>query len=875
MTPDNAKVQIHNAWFLESDEVITKLNSTNTGLSVEEANARLGIYGTNTFKHKDKNKIVSIFFKQFTSPLIFILIAAAILTGVLHEWIDMWVIIAAILVNTFLGFYQEYHAENTLSKLTTYIKNVSRIFRNGAEVEMDAESIVPGDVIKVSYGSRVPADARLISVNALKVDEAILTGESLAVEKSVSIVAESATVAERKNMVHAGTLVAEGFGWAVVVATGNETEIGKIAKSVSLTERAQTPIQKSVTTLSWFIFAITICIIIGIFILGVARGEDIFEMLLLSAAVSVGAVPESLPIALTVILAIGAERIANKKGITRKLVATETLGSTTLIMTDKTGTLTKADMELVGIYPLAVLIDEKHVFQDQIKRVSAEQSELLSYSLENIDITVENSGKEVEEWTFKGRPFEVNIAKAGQKHGVSLKRLVDNQNSLLLPFNSTNKFSVSERGSEYIVMGAPDILLKKSAMDKDTYVRIESIIQKMSEEGKRLIAIARASTEKFSMQELKHSNELEFLGMMAFYDPIREEVPEAIKKIESYGIKLVMITGDLKGTAHHIAQSLDWEVAANQILVGADFRVMTDEALMEIMPNIKIYARVTPEDKLRICSLYQKLGEIVAMTGDGVNDAPALKAADIGISLGSGSDVAKSAADLVLLDDNFKTISLAIEEGRRILSNIRKTVVYLMSNSLDEVFVVGGSLLVGIALPLNALQIIWVNLFTGSLPALAFAFDEDMDKEGHRNKKKTGGSIFTREVKALVLGIGIISSLLLFVLYYTLIKIGVETDVARSIFFVCFSSYILAVSFSFRSLYYPLTSYKAFSNVKLNLSILLGIALLIVTMSVPKMREIFSIAPMPFSWFWLIAVWIILNIALVEGAKWLLRRRHT
>lgn len=874
MTPENQKVHIHNAWFLDKEEIFTKLHSGSTGLSAEEAAVRTRIYGTNAFRHKEKNKGISIFLKQFTSPLIFILIAAAVLTGVLHEWIDMWVIIAAVMVNTVLGFYQEYHAENTLAKLTTYIKNVSRIYRNGVEIELDAESIVPGDVIKVSYGSRVPADARLISVNALKIDEAILTGESLAVEKTVVIVPESATVAERTNMVHAGTLVAEGYGWAIVVATGNETEIGKIARSVSLTERAQTPIQKSVSTLSWFIFAITICIIIGIFILGVARGEGIFEMLLLSAAVSVGAVPESLPIALTVILAIGAERIARKKGITRKLVATETLGSTTLIMTDKTGTLTKADMELVGIYPLAQLSDTAHVFQDRVKHLSAEQNMLLSYALENIDITVENSDKPTEEWQFKGRPFEVNIAKAGQKHGTSLKHLTDSEGTLLLPFNSTNKFSISERDHEYIMMGAPDILLKKSAMDKDVYMHIETVIQKMSEEGKRLIALARRSTKGVSFHEIKHSHELEFIGMLAFYDPIREEVPEAIKKIEGYGIKLVMITGDLKGTAHHIATSLDWEVKENQILVGSDFRTMTDEALMELMPNIKIYARVTPEDKLRICSLYQRLGEIVAMTGDGVNDAPALKAADIGISLGSGSDVAKSAADLVLLDDNFKTISLAVEEGRRILSNIRKTVVYLMSNSLDEVFVVGGSLIVGIALPLNALQIIWVNLFTGSLPALAFAFDENMDK-GSTPKKKAAGSIFTKEVKGLVMGIGILSSLLLFILYYTLIKLGVEVHIARSIFFVCFSSYILAVSFSFRSLYYPLFSYNPFSNKKLNWSILLGAVLLIVTMSVPKMREIFSIAPMPFSWLWLIVVWIVFNVALVEGAKWILRRRHT
>lgn len=334
---------------------------------------------------------------------------------------------------------------------------------------------------------------------------------------------------------------------------------------------------------------------------------------------------------------------------------------------------------------------------------------------------------------------------------------------------------------------------------------------------------------------------------------------------------MVLVTGDLVGTALSVARDLNWHVKEDEVLSGADVRTLSDKELIEIIPKIKIFARVTPEDKLRIGTLYQKLGEVVAMTGDGVNDAPALKAMDIGISLGSGSDVAKSAADLVLLDDNFETISLAIDEGRKILGNIRKTFVYLMSNSLDEVFIIGGSLIFALPLPLTALQIIWVNLFTGSLPALAFAFDEDIDGERFRGKELT--LIFSREVKLLTFGIGVLSSIFLFVLYYAMFRLGLDMDVLRSIFFVCFSSYILVIAFSFRSLHQPLFAYRIFSNKKLNWSILVGAALLVFTMTAPFMREIFMLSPLPLYSAPIIIFWLILNILLVEGAKYMMRRK--
>ena len=858
-------------WSISAVDLMKDFMSAESGLSDKEAKERLNQYGDNAFHKKEKKSIISIFLKQFISPLIFLLMGAAVITGVLQEWIDTSVILFAVLLNVSLGFYHEYNAENTLDKLTSYIKNRSRVIRGGIEEEVDSVSIVPGDIIKLSYGSRVPADARMLTVNNLRVDEAILTGESLPIEKNIENVPIGAEITDRKNIAHAGTLVVEGYATAVVYATGDNTEIGKIAGIVSSIDRIPTPLQKGVNKLAWFIFILVIVIVAGVFLLGISRGLPVLPMLVLSSAVAVGAVPEALPITLTIILAIGATRIAKKKGIIRKLSAAETLGSATLIMTDKTGTLTLADMQLVGLESKESILSGNYNLEKE--NFSDDKKKLLELALFNTDVSIENPNEDKKDWIFRGRPFEVNIAKACRLHEVSLDPIIGVSKSLILPFNSTNKYSVAENEDRYIVMGAPDILLKNSSLSKEDYIKIEDWINTVSSEGKRLIGIATFPKDKSKTHfEQSQVKDLEFLGMLVFYDPIRPEVPNAIKNIESHGMKMVLVTGDLIGTARSVAKSLNWEVREDQAISGNDLRKLSDQELLKMILNIKIFARVTPEDKLRIGGLYQKLGEVVAMTGDGVNDAPALKAMDIGISLGSGSDVAKSAADLVLLDDNFETISLAIDEGRKILGNVRKTFVYLMSNSLDEVFVIGGSLLMGLALPLTALQIIWVNLFTGSLPALAFAYEEDLDKE--KNLGRDLRLIFTKEVKVLTLVIGVISSFFLFLSYYFLIRVGVEVDIARSIFFVCFSSYILVISFSFRSLHLPLFSYPIFSNKKLNWSILIAFVLLVITMAVPAIRNIFDLAPLPLSSIPFILIWLLFNIFLVEFAKYLLRKKN-
>ncbi len=856
-------------WSLSVSEVFKILKTSERGISNKEAEKRILKYGYNTFYHKEKINFLSLFLKQFVSPLIFLLLGAVFLTGILHEWVDMGVILFAVLLNVALGFYHEYHAENTLDKLKTYIKDRARVIRDGVEEEIDSQLIVPGDIIKLSYGSRVPVDVRLININNFQVDEAILTGESIPVQKKQDIGSISALVSERKNIAHAGTLVVQGYALGIAYATGNNTEIGQIAGIVSKISRIKTPLQKGVDNLAWFIFLLVGIVVLGIFVLGVLRGEPFIEMILLSSAVAVGAVPESLPIALTMILAIGSLRIAKKRGIIRKLTAAETLGSTTLIMTDKTGTLTMANMQLTGVYSTEFILSDTFDLKEKV--FTLEQKSLLQLALLNVDVSIENLNENENEWIFRGKPFEANIAKACRAHNISLKSMSSSISHIVLPFNSTNKFSVSEKNDTYILMGAPDILLKKSSLSKEEYLKIESWIEKNSREGKRLIGLAtmkkKEDQKDFLISQVENIN---FLGMFTFFDPVRPEVPDAIDNIQSHGIKMVLVTGDLVGTALSVAKDLNWHVQEDEVLSGSDIRNLSDKELSNVISKIKIFARVTPEDKLRIGKMYQEKGEIVAMTGDGVNDAPALKAMDIGISLGSGSDVAKSAADLVLLDDNFETISLAIDEGRKILTNIRKTFVYLMSNSLDEVFVIGGSLIFALPLPLTALQIIWVNLFAESLPALTFAFDQNIDKDKYSGKELK--LIFTKEVKVFTFGIGIFSSVLLFLLYYLLLRFNFDVGLARSIFFACFASYVLVIAFSFRSLRQPIFSYNIFSNTKLNYAILIAFILLILTMVLPFMREIFMLSALPLWSIPFILSWLVLNVLLIEGAKYVLHR---
>lgn len=874
MSPSNNKEQPTvpaSPWALPIGDLYTALASSDAGISEAEAETRRRLYGPNTLGRK-KTTWIDVLLRQFKSPLIFILIAAGVLTLLLKEWVDTIVILLAVAVNVVLGFYQEYKAENTLESLIAYIKDISRVLRGGVEHEVDSASLVPGDVIRLSPGMRVPADGRLISVNNFLVDESILTGESLAVEKEIAVLSDGAGVSDRTNMVFAGSLCVEGYGTVVITAIGVRTEIGRIAELVSTTKTELTPLGKSLGTLGWIITACVLVIVAGIFFLGISRGEHVLEMLLLSSAVAVGAIPEALPIALTVILTAGARRVAKKKGIIRSLSAAETLGSTTVVMTDKTGTLTEARMELTGVFTKAELLSDTLPALSIGESMPTSHKDILIDALLSSDVSIENPEDAPSAWRLIGRPLERNIATAAAKAGIDVASVLRDRRVPALPFNSTNKFSIThdKKTGQFVVLGAPDILLARATLSKEEFIAIEKRIHAVSEEGKRLIGVARIPVSVRHAKEgmdigPESALDLEFLGVIALYDPIRPETKDAIERMRLYGASVVMVTGDLKGTAMAIARELGWDIHDGNTITGAELAALSDEALIKKLPDIKIFCRVTPEDKMRIGKLYQARGEVVAMTGDGVNDAPSLKAADIGIALGSGSDVAKGVSDLVILDDKFSTIVFAIEEGRRIISNIRKAFTYLMSNCLDEVFLVGGSLIVGLPLPLSALQIIWVNFFTGSLPALSFAFEQNRDVGYH--KESAQKVVFNKEVRTLTIGIGIATSLILFLFYWGMLHFGLDVDLARTVLFACFASYILVITFSFKSLHHSIFSYNIFDNRPLNASLAFAFVLFLVSLLVPPVRGILGLVELAPAWYLVIAGWLVLNVAIVESAK--------
>lgn len=848
-------------WSVPINTLMEVLETQSNGLTTKEVKNRVSIFGKNTFESKSSNSALWILLSQLLNPLVGILLFAGAITLYLQETIETVVILAAVLINIVFATYQEFKAENTIEKLKAYIKNKAKVLRDGNMIELDASDLVPGDIVHISYGSRISADMRIIEATNLTVDEAILTGESVPVVKFDSII-ESDLITDRTNSLFSGTYVVNGNATAIVVNTGENTEIGKIASSVSRTKKVLTPVQNAVKQISWYIFLIATVIVIVIFFLGIHRGESIASMLVLSSAVAVGAVPEALPITLTVILAIGVLNISNKGGLIRKLSAAETLGSTTLILTDKTGTLTQAKLTLGNIFLTKDIInnDFKETTSDARINLSHEQKELLKTAFYNIEATVEKVTENSNNWIYSGSAFDTIILKSIYDHIVDIRH--EKKRILVSPFNSTNKYSISSDEHELVVLGAPDILIKASTLSDKEQENAENVLALLSSQGQRLIGVG--IKKKKHVDDVTMEN-IEFLGLFTFSDPLRENISHSIKDIQAKGVDVKIITGDLPGTAKYIAHRVGINAKDDEILSGEQIRKFTDDELKVVLPKIKIFVRVTPEDKLRIGNLYRALSEVVAMTGDGVNDSPALKSMDIGISLASGSDVAKSAADMILLDNNFKTITDTITEGHKIRANIQKVFVYLMSSSLDEVFVIAGALIVGLALPLNALQIIWVNIITGTLPALAFAYDSNHSI--YKNKK--GSHIFGFKVKFMALGLGIFSSLLLFFLYMFLMKyFSYDTLLARSIFFVCFVTYNLTISYSFRNLDKLITQYNPFSNMRLNLANIIALILIVATMIIPGMQQVFDVTYIPFALLWIIVLWNVLNLGVIEVTKW-------
>lgn len=865
------EIQKDSFWSLSIPKVIEILETdTRSGLSENEAERRIKLFGPNVIEKSQRAPGLIIFLNQFKSPLILILLFAGIVTFFIAHYRDALFIFAAVIANTALGFYQEYKAEKALAELKTYLKQRARVIRDGIEREIDAANLVPGDIIHLAQGGRIPADGRLIVINDLQIDEAILTGESLPVSKSTEPVNSDAPIGDQSPMVFAGTLVTQGLGTAIVCRTDLSTELGKIAALVAESHREETPLQKSIEKFS-IQAGIFICFItLIIFGTGLALGYSQVEMFLTSVAIAVSAVPEGLPMAMTVILAVGVQRMARRKGVIRKLIAAETLGSATVILTDKTGTLTMAKMELSKVLPLA----------------DGEKEKLLELALINTNVLIENPNDPPSEWRVSGRILEASLVRSAALRGILVEE-VKKKTSILssLPFNAVNKFSASlihleaslpSEGKHFLVFfGAPDVFINHSTLSdterRDTLKEISSL----AESGELVVGVAMKEIERkedFSFSRDLDLTGLSFQGLITLRDPVRPSVKEAIHNVEASGIRVVVMTGDHRGTAEAVAKEVGLRIEKGSILDSTELQMLSDQDLKNRLPFLRVISRVSPMDKMRIVKAFQEIGEVVAMTGDGVNDAPSIRQADIGIAMGSGTEVARDVADLVLLDDNFETIAAAVEEGRQIMNNIKKVLVYLLSGVADELLLIGGALITGLALPLNALQILYVNFFSDSFPAVAFAFEKGIDGFSYRPQSRKNG-LFDPLMRFLILFIGLSTSALLFVLYWLLLRAGFPEDLIRTFIFASFGSYTLFLAFSVRSLEKSIFEYPLFSNRYLVAGVSIGMILMGAAIYIPLLQSLLGTVSLPLYWLLGVVSIGLINILAVELGKWIFRSK--
>lgn len=764
-----------------------------TGLRTSEAKRRLRRVGANQLTEGQRISPLVLLLNQFKDFMVLVLLAATLVSGLLGEYTDAIAIIAIVVLNAVLGFVQEVKAERSLQVLKQLSAPTARVLRDGKWQRMPAAELVPGDVVGLESGDRIPADVRFLQVEGLYVEESALTGESLPVEKTnVRLNRSDVPLGDRKNMGYMGTMVVRGTAKAVVVDTGMRTEMGRIAHLIQSTETVQTPLQRRLEQLGKILIAVALMLTALVVVTGILHGHDAYKMFLSGVSLAVAAIPEGLPAIVTIALALGVQRMIRRRAIVRKLPSVETLGCATVICSDKTGTLTQNKMTVTRVWADRQLMevtgsgfDPEGAFLLNGREVRVDQSPALRRLLEiavlcnNAALITENGRngrlrRRRETWRIDGDPTEGALLVTGAKGGMKQEQMKrDWRREKEFPFDSSRKMMsvIVERGGKRMLLakGAPDVLINKC-----THIWHEGRIQPMTE---RLRAEALQTNEQLASMALRNlafafrefhgttaserettlERNLVFVGLAGMIDPPREEVREAILNCRKAGIKTVMITGDHQATAVAIARQLGILQAGGLTVTGRDLYNMSESELKEKVHHIDVYARVSPEHKLRIVQALQANGHVVAMTGDGVNDAPAIKAADIGIAMGvTGTDVSKEASALVLADDNFTTIAAAIEEGRSIYDNIRKFISYLLASNVGEILVMFIAMMAGMPLPLVPIQILWVNLVTDGLPALALGVDPPEENTMNRPPRNSRESIFARGVGWKILTRGLL-----------------------------------------------------------------------------------------------------------------------
>ncbi len=770
-------------WYqLDAEKVEKKLHVTaDRGLSGKQASERRKQYGENILEAKKNTSKWLIFLKQFQDFMVLVLLAATLIAGLLGEYVDAIAIMIIVLVNGFIGFFQEQKAENSLEKLKELSAPMANVLRNESWEKISSREVVVGDIVKVNSGDRIPADVRIIKSNGMETEESALTGESLPVTKhATAITKEDLDVQDQVNMGFMGTLVTRGSGVGIVVGTGMNTVMGQIASLMANTKKMVTPLEMKLAELGKILIVVALFLTILVVGLGVIQGHPMYEMFLAGVSLAVAAIPEGLPAIVTVALSLGVQRMIRKKALVRKLSAVETLGCASVICSDKTGTMTENQMTVKEIFLngeyLYVSGDgyqtqgDFFLHREKVKRSFPNLETMLSYGMlcNNASIVVKKGKNYID-----GDPTDGALLVAAKKLGMTEELGKKFRIIKEFPFDSDRKrMSVvveDENQMRFLITkGAPDVLLPRSAfyMDKDSRkllnkenkALIEGAINEMANKALRTIAIGmRSISNNVSLDSALLEDELTLIGLYGLMDPPRKEVKSAIRECKEAGIKTVMITGDHVNTARAIAENLQLLPPNGLVLEGHQLNRMSAEELSNVIEDTYVFARVTPEHKLKIVKAFQEKGHIVAMTGDGVNDAPAIKASDIGISMGvTGTDVTKEASSLILMDDNFATIKSAIQEGRNIYENIRKFIRYLLASNVGEILVMLFAMLLGMPLPLIPVQILWVNLVTDGLPAMALGLDkaeEDVMKRSPRNPRE---GIFSRGLGYKIISRGIL-----------------------------------------------------------------------------------------------------------------------
>jgi len=866
-----------NHHLLPISEVQLLLNTEKQGLTGIDAKERIRTHGLNKLPDKKKLSVVALFFRQFKNPLIYILFAAFVISLLTSHWVDAIIVSVVIYVSSVIGFFQEYKAGQALERLNKLIRYDVKVLRDGIPISISHEQIVPGDVVLISSGDKIPADARLIEVSNFSTIEASLTGESLPLSKHLDPLPDGTPLAERKNMIYAGTVAASGNARAIVIATGINTELGNIATMVQSTEEEQTPLQVQLLVFGKWLGIILVVINVIIFAVGIFTGIPLLEMFMTAVAVVVSAVPEGLIPAMTVILTVGMNKLVKKNGLVRKLVAAETLGSVTVICADKTGTLTQGEMRT-----------DRFIAYDAILHGEPDSTSMHPDIKKLLEISVAcNAGfihiKKNGDVDATGNPTDRALLLAGHDLGID-------RNSLLLispvlaeiPFGSEHKFmatlhGTSEKGKKIIyVKGAPEKILSFSnfylnngatfPMQEVDKNKIKTSYQELTSKGLRVIGLGIKNPDEHQLS-LADMKDMVFAGLVAFRDPLRPEVVGAIQQCRAAGIKPVMITGDHKHTAATIANELGMEVGADEVIEGSELDTLSDEELSSRVGKIKVFARVEPKHKSKIVSAFQQNGEVVAMTGDGVNDSPALKKSNIGVAMGSGTDISKDVADLVLLDDNFNTIVEAVRRGRIIFDNIRKVLLFLLTDAFSTMIVVGGAVLLGLPLPLLPAQILWIKLAESSLPAMALAFDEIDEGLMKRKPRKKDEPLISNEMKKLILFYALVMDSLLFVIFYYFWKSTGNLEFARTVTFVALGMNTFFYIFAIRGFRLPVYKLNPFDNKYLLSTLVLGMSLILIAVYIPLFNTLLHTVPLGFSEWGILISYAILSIVVYEVGK--------